>query len=66
MQQQQADADRLKKRPGSGRPSERTFSLPSWSLPKRLPPPAALEAVLPCPGSREIYLREIVCEYVVL
>ena len=27
---------------------------------------AALEALLPCPGRREIYLREIVCEYVVL
>ena len=25
---------------------------------------AALEALLPCPGRREIYLREIVCEYV--
>ena len=24
---------------------------------------AALEALLPCPGRREIYLREIVCEY---
>ena len=26
--------------------------------------PASLEALLPCPGRREIYLREIVCEYV--
>ena len=25
--------------------------------------PASLEALLPCPGRREIYLREIVCEY---
>ena len=25
---------------------------------------ASLEALLPCPGRREIYLREIVCEYV--
>ena len=27
---------------------------------------APLEALLPCPGRREIYLREIVCGYVVL
>ena len=26
--------------------------------------PLPLEALLPCPGRREIYLREIVCEYV--
>ena len=30
------------------------------------PHPWKLEALLPCPGRREIYLREIVCEYVVL
>ena len=36
---------------------------PSCSLLQRLPLTAALEALLPCPGRREIYLREIVCEY---
>ena len=37
---------------------------PSCSLLQRSPLTAALEALLPCPGRREIYLREIVCEYV--
>ena len=42
------------------------FFFESWSLLKAFPPLAALEALLPRQGSREIYLREIVCEYVVL
>jgi hypothetical protein len=42
------------------------FFFESWSLLEAFPPPAALEALLSCQGSREIYLREIVCEYVVL
>ena len=40
------------------------FFFESWSLLKAFPPLAALEALLPCQGSREIYLREIVCGYV--
>ena len=40
------------------------MSSSSARLLQRSPLAAALEALLPCPGRREIYLREIVCEYV--